>query len=211
MCGLAQYRRLSPITSIERAVLGGFGDVLDRNGGGRFEIGDGAGDSENAVVGARIDGSRLASMVLPLPEGPMMRMLWPPAAATSSERLDEERSLCSGVEEFADFEQRAHEVDVDTFDDGGLARVGGGDDEVLDLGGARGDGDGQHALHGAERAVEAELADEDEVREVFDREAAIGAEDAGGDGEIEAGAFFLEIGGCEVDGDARAGCRSRSS
>ena len=28
---------------------------------------------------------------------------------------------------------------------------------------ARGDGDGQHALHGAEGAVEAELADQEEV------------------------------------------------
>ena len=66
----------------------------------------------------------------------------------------------------------------------------------------RGDGDGQHALHGAEDAVEAEFADEDEVADVADGEAAVGAEDADGDGEIEAGAFFFEVGGREVDGDA---------
>ena len=52
------------------------------------------------------------------------------------------------------------------------------------------------------RAVEAELADEDEVADVADGEAAIGAEDADGDGKVEAGALFLEVGGREVDGDA---------
>ena len=110
-----------------------------------------------------------------------------------------------GVEQLADFEQRGDGIDVDAGDDGGLARVGGGDDEVLDAGGAGGDGDGQHALDGAEGAVEAELADQDEVGDVLDGERAVGSEDADGDGEIEAGAFFLEVGGGEVDGDAGGG------
>ena len=39
------------------------------------------------VSGARMEGRRLASMVLPEPGGPIMRMLWEPAAATSSARL----------------------------------------------------------------------------------------------------------------------------
>ena len=36
-------------------------------------------------------------------------------------------------------------------------------------------------------------------------ERAVGSEDADGDGEVEAGAFFLEVGGREVDGDAGGG------
>jgi hypothetical protein len=41
-----------------------------------------AGDS-----GGRIDGSRAASIDLPAPGGPIIKRLWPPAAATSSARL----------------------------------------------------------------------------------------------------------------------------
>ena len=36
-----------------------------------------------AVIGGRIEGSRRASIVLPVPGGPCMNRLWPPAAATS--------------------------------------------------------------------------------------------------------------------------------
>jgi hypothetical protein len=43
--------------------------------------------ASSKLSGARIDGSRLASMVFPEPGGPIIRMLWPPAAATSSARL----------------------------------------------------------------------------------------------------------------------------
>jgi len=75
----------------------------------------------------------------------------------------------------------------------------------VDASGAGGDGDGEHALDGAEGAIEAEFADENEVGDVFDGERAIGSEDADGDGEIEAGALFFEVGGSEVDGDAGGG------
>jgi len=107
-----------------------------------------------------------------------------------------------GVEQLADLEERDDGIDVDTGDDGGLASVAGWDDEVVDAGGASGDGDGQHALYGAQGAIEAEFADENEVRDVFDGKGAVGTEDADGDGEVEAGALFLEVGGREVDGDA---------
>ncbi len=39
------------------------------------------------VNGGRIVGSRLASRVLPVPGGPIIRTLWPPAAAISRARL----------------------------------------------------------------------------------------------------------------------------
>ena len=51
-------------------------------------------------------------------------------------------------------------------------------------------------------AVEAELADQEEVGDVLDVQRAVGAENADGDGQIEAGAFLLDVGGREVDGDA---------
>ncbi len=43
--------------------------------------------ASSKVSGGRMAASRLASMVLPEPGGPIMSTLWPPAAATSSARL----------------------------------------------------------------------------------------------------------------------------
>ncbi len=37
--------------------------------------------------------------------------------------------------------------------------------------------------------------------DVVDAQRAVGAEDSEGDGKIEAGAFFFQVGGREVDGD----------
>jgi hypothetical protein len=41
-----------PVAAVEGAVLDGFGDVGNGDGGSGFEVGDGAGDFEDAVVGA---------------------------------------------------------------------------------------------------------------------------------------------------------------
>ena len=41
-----------PVAAVERAVLNGLGEVGDGDGGGAFEVGDGAGYLEDAVVGA---------------------------------------------------------------------------------------------------------------------------------------------------------------
>ena len=43
---------LCPVSAVERAVLDGFGDVFGFDVGGVFDIGDGAGDFQDAVVGA---------------------------------------------------------------------------------------------------------------------------------------------------------------
>ena len=107
-----------------------------------------------------------------------------------------------GVEQIAHIAEGVHGVDVDALDDGSLARVGGGNDEVLDSFGAGGDGDGKHSLHGAQRAVQAELADQQEVGDVLDVQRAVCAENADGNGKVEAGAFLLDVGGREVDGDS---------
>ena len=50
--GLAEGSGLRPVGAVEAAVLDGFGDVFGFEVGGVFEVGDGAGDFQNAVVGA---------------------------------------------------------------------------------------------------------------------------------------------------------------
>jgi len=42
---------LRPIVAVERAVLDGFGDVAGGDILGAFQVGDGAGDLEDTVVG----------------------------------------------------------------------------------------------------------------------------------------------------------------
>ena len=49
---LAGRLTLRPIIAIQTAILDGFGEVLGGDGGGMIEVGDGAGDLEDAVVGA---------------------------------------------------------------------------------------------------------------------------------------------------------------
>src|ERR1019366_8237062 len=93
-------------------------------------------------------------------------------------------------------------VDVDAFNHSGLARVGGGNHQVSDAGGPGGHGDGQHSLHRPQAAVEAQLADQQEVGDVLDVERAVGSENSDGDGQIEAGASLLDVGRGQVDGDA---------
>ena len=92
-------------------------------------------------------------------------------------------------------------IDVDAFDDGGFGSVGGGKDEVGNVLLARQDGDGQHAGDGAHAAVESQFADEKESIDVVDTQRTVGAEDSDGDGKVETGAFFLQVGGSEIDGD----------
>ena len=48
-----EFLALGPVTSIERAVLDGFGQVRHGQALGAFKVGDGAGNLEDAVVGAR--------------------------------------------------------------------------------------------------------------------------------------------------------------
>ena len=100
-------------------------------------------------------------------------------------------------------EQGADGVDVDSADHGGFAGVGFGDDQLGDLAGAGFEGDGERAANAAHAAVERQLADEQAIFDVLLREAAVGAYDAERHGQVESRAFFLYIGGSEVDGDVR--------
>jgi hypothetical protein len=126
-------------------------------------------------------------------------------SAVDDEGLGEDGAVGGGVEELAYFEERGDRIDVDAGDDGGLARVGSGNDEVVDTGGTGRDGDREHALNSTEGAVKAEFTYENEVRDVLDGEGAVRTKDADGDGEIEAGALFFEVGGSQINGDASGG------
>ena len=89
--------------------------------------------------------------------------------------------------------------DFDAFGDGGFGCVLGGDEDFFAAAIFGFDGDGEDAFDGADGAVEGELADDGEV--VFVGKGGLHAVggDGEGDGEVEGGAFFLEIGGSEVD------------
>ena len=65
------------------------------------------------------------------------------------------------------------------------------------------DGDRQGATHAAHAAVEREFSDEQAVRHFLLGEAAVGSDDAEGHGQVESGAFLLDVGGGEIDGDVR--------
>ena len=157
-------------------------------------VASGGGDFERAL------GDVLAANVFEV-EGEVLQLV-EESGGFDAQRLGGDGAEGGGVEQLADFEEGVDGIDVDAFDDGGFARVGGGDEEVADAGGARGDGDGQHAVDCAQAAVEAELADQEEVGDVFGVQGAVCTEDGDGDREVEAGAFFLDVGGGEVDGDA---------
>jgi len=111
-------------------------------------------------------------------------------------------SKCGRVEEVADFEEALDGIDVDALDDGGFSGIAGRDDEVADAAGLGGDGDGKHALDGAESAIEPQFAHKEEVGDFFDVKSTIGSKEADGDGQVEARTFFFEICGGEIDGDA---------
>ncbi len=115
------------------------------------------------------------------------------------------------VEKTDDFGQRADAVDFDVGHDGGLGGVVGRNDDAGNafLGqGLSEHGDGERAFDGADAAVEGELAGDEIALGAIHRlrrEDAVDGEDAQGDGEFEGVAFFFEIGGGEIDGEAAVG------
>jgi hypothetical protein len=61
----------------------------------------------------------------------------------------------------------------------------------------------QHTRHGAHAAVQAQFAHQQKAAQVVGVQRAIRAQDADGDGQIEARAFLLQVGRRQVDGDVR--------
>ena len=100
---------------------------------------------------------------------------------------------CDGLREGADG------VDFDAFDDGGLACVFKGEDHAAKFFLLGEHGEGERTFYFAELAVEGEFTGDEQVFVDIGVDGIAGAEQADGDGEIEGGAFFFDIGGCEVD------------
>ena len=116
--------------------------------------------ASSSVSGGQMPGMRLASIDFPLPGGPIISTLWPPATATSMRALHVLLALhvgevvLDGVELAEDFvrdrsrtgrmprvpernsaasRRWLHRIDFEARDHGRLRRVGGGQDEALVL------------------------------------------------------------------------------
>ena len=95
-------------------------------------------------------------------------------------------------------QQRAHGINIDSAHHGGLAGVGFGNDEAGNLFLAGFKRNGKRAPDAANTAVEREFADEEAVFDGLLSKAAVGAYDAESHGQIEAGAFFLDVRGARL-------------
>ena len=137
--------------------------------------------SSRGVSGGRIDGRRWASIDLPAPGAPLIRRLWPPAAATSSARLalswplmsrrsgcgpadarsagSGRDSTCAPLKWLASWisERGRENVEIGRRP-GRLGAARRRADQAL-AGGVGGDRRRQHAGDGADRPVERQLAD----------------------------------------------------
>ena len=105
------------------------------------------------------------------------------------------------IEQFKDIEQRGDRIDVDALDHGGFCGVGCWQNQVGNIFFTRQNGHRQHARHGAHAAVQPQFADQQKAAQVVGTQRAIGAQDADGDGQVEARAFFFHVGRGQVDSD----------
>ena len=96
-------------------------------------------------------------------------------------------------------------MDVDAVDDGGLEGVFFRQDHAAEVLLLREERERERALDLADAAVEGELAGDQVVLVVVGLDEVGGAEEADGDGEVEAGGFFFDVGGCEGDEGAGLG------
>ncbi len=119
------------------------------------------------------------------------------------EGLGLDASVPGRVEQLADLGERADRKDLDSLDNRGLGSIGGRQNQVGNPLGARRDCDRQHARHGAQAAIQAELADQQKLTQVLELQCTVSAENADRDGQIEARAFLLNVRRSEVDGDVR--------
>ena len=94
--------------------------------------------------------------------------------------------------------QRPRAEDLTATDDACLVEAEHRHDDCRTVEGAD---ERQRPGDGANRAVEAELADERVIDEPLGRQLVGGREDADGDREIEPGTRFGQAGRCEVDGE----------
>jgi hypothetical protein len=96
-------------------------------------------------------------------------------------------------------------IDLEAFDDGGFAGVLFGEDDAAELLVLSEESEGECTFDLADTAVKGELAGDEEILVAVVLDGVGGAEEADGHGEIERGAFFFDVGGCEVDDELMDG------
>ncbi len=173
----------------------------------------------------RIDGRRRASIVLPVPGGPDIRRLWPPAAAMTSARIgpgwprtsrrsggSSARGAGSGfaagvarrlgilpTQDRHDGPQVGGRRHDQPLDQARLGRILGRDHDPLEAGARRALRDGQRSARGPQLAAERQLAEDGRPSQRIGRRLAGGRQDPAGDREVEAGADLVHVRGREVD------------
>ena len=175
------------------------------------------------VSAGRIPGKRRASIVLPVPGGPISKTLCEPAAAISSARRARScprtsaRSGASGLvgvlrqglvrrgldlsaEVRDDLGEVAHGHRLDARERSLGRRLGRADDS-RETGTPRSFGDGERARHRANPPVEAELADGGVVGEPLRRKLPGRTEHGERDRKVESRSFLAQCGRGEIDGD----------
>ena len=181
-----------------------------------------ASSASSSASGGSSDGSRCASIDLPVPGAPMSNSEWPPAAAISSTRLacgcprtSARSGSAAGLAQGALFERRQHGAAGQVPTDG-QQRIGGMHHDVAHQRGfaggcrrqheraavaARAQHHGERAADGAQLAGQRELAGELVALERRRGDLPGGREDAQGDRQIEAPRFLGQIGRREIDRD----------
>src|SRR5690242_14050129 len=175
------------------------GDALGKHGfagAGRSDEKDvvaaGAGDFEGALCGLlAVNVAKIDAVLRSFAEGLM--------------RVDFDRGEgFGGIDEIDGLWEGLDGENFDAFADGGIASVGFGDGDGFEAGFACGDDGGKSAANGANASVERQFAEEHHFVEGLAEEVSLTADQAESHGEVEAGAFFAEVGGSEIDGDALA-------
>src|SRR5262249_33506407 len=98
-------------------------------------------------------------------------------------------------------EQRLHRINVYAAYNRRLVRVRFRHDQVGDLLASCRNRDGQGAADATHAAIKRELTHHDVVGNFLLVQCTVGAQDAERHWQVEAGAFFLDVSGREVDGD----------
>src|SRR5262249_29872284 len=109
------------------------------------------------------------------------------------------------IDHIDDALERGDRVDVEATDDGGFLGVLFGEQQPLYPVGASGDGDWQGAFDWPDSAVKRQFADDERIAALLRLGISVCAQDSERDRQIKARAFFLYVGGRQVDGDSMEG------
>ena len=181
--------------------------------------------ASSSDIGGKMVGMRLASMVLPAPGGPISKMLWPPAQATSSARFaafGRARRACprvlirlrehcrvststgcrfGRVDQIDGLRQRASHRRRDALDHRGFASVGLRDHYVLDAAFTRGQRGGKCSADRTHAAIERKLAEKHVRIQRVCRKKFPGTRRGQAPWQIERRAFLANVRGSQIDGD----------